>query len=349
MKTLVPPEYTDEERERIVTYLLALKKSQIQAFLDASGLAKTGTKIKLRKQIENCLEDGSLTYPAIVEYLDTVIPWGKQHVFLYNGLTGPIDNWKNATWLAEHLKKHGVSKYLNARLPLILPPSLRLSSIQHSSTVLRVTAIERREWWERNPEYDKQEKTDAGQKIALRAFIHHVARGLIAFEWNLIANTAFLQISQLPSGYHYEEAAASLTTLVKNWLDLTRFTQVDIRPAIKRLHELEEASTPEARSHGIDYCTLEGRRLSARSASARDSVLGEPVIDNAMSSVRQQGVGRNGNFYWLPATGDSATSNHLEDEVHIVLMGDRFRINFAKPNTEEVVRHVLARVRALSA
>ena len=349
MKTLETPEYTGEERERIVNYLLALKKRQIQAFLEANEVKKSGTKPSLRQRVEECLEDGTLAYPAIVQFLDTVAPWGKQHVYLFNGPTNSIDDWKNHAWLLGHLRQHRAAKYLNAHLPLILPASLKLSAIQHDSTRLRVTAVERREWWERNPDYDQQSKTDTGEQVALRAFIHHVDRGLIVFEWSLLANTAFLQITQLRGDAHYDEAKERFTILVQKWLDLTRFTQVNICPAIKRLHELEEAGTPEARSHGIDYCTLQGRRLSARSASSRDSVLGETVIDNAMSNVRNQGVGRNGNFYWLPGQNPGQAANPLVDEVHVVVVGNKGRINFTTPNTEGVVRHVLARIRALSA
>jgi hypothetical protein len=349
MKTLDSPEYTDEEREKIVNYLLALKKPQIQAFLEANDLPKSGTKHSLRERVEEALDDGTLTYSAIVECLDVVAPWGKQHVYLYTGPTTPIENWKNPTWLTNHLKQHKVGKYLNAHLPLILPSALKLSSIQHDVNRLRVTAVERRDWWERNPEYDQQAKTDEGEQVALRAFIHHVDRGLIAFEWNLVANTAFLQITQLHGDSRYEDARERFSVMVQKWLDITRFTPVNICPAIKRLHELEEAGTPEARSHGIDYSTLQGRRLSARSASSRDSVLGEPVIDNAMSNVRQQGVGRNGNFYWLSSHNPGHGGNPLTDEVHVVVVGNKGRINFPTPNTEEVVRHVLTRIRAHSA
>lgn len=348
IKNLPAPEYSEEEYEKIVDYLIALKKLKIQDFLEKFNISKTGNKSELRERIEETLDNGDISYRNIVDYIDVVAPWSKQHVILYDGPSESISKWKDPKWVTEHLKDNRVGKYLNARLPLILPTSLKISSIEHTDSYLRVTAVERHEHWERYSEYDKHEATPEGEDIELRAYLHLVTRGLVIFEWNLIANTAFLQISQLHSGSDYEKVVEKFSRLIKSWLDLSKFSLCDLRPVIKRLHELEEQSNPEARSHGIDYRTLQGRRLSGRSASVRDSVLGEPVIDNAMKEVRKKGVGHLGNFYWLPAESNSSHNNPLDEEVHIVIVGDKNRLNFTTPNSEGTVRYVLTRVRAFS-
>jgi len=170
----------------------------------------------------------------------------------------------------------------------------------------------------------------------------------VPFEWDLDANTAMLQITQLHKDALYEEVATEFFDLIGSWLDIRLFGLVDIRRAIRRLHELEANGRAEARSHGIHYRTLQGRRLSAHSPSPHDSVLGEAVIDQAMDNVGRTGVGHLGNFYWLTGLKPGPVPNPLEGDVHVIIVGDKSRINFPTPNTKDVVRYVLHRVRALS-
>ena len=246
------------------------------------------------------------------------------------------------------MSHHRLGKLFNARLPLILPEKLTLSSIMHADGRLRVTAVQRREYTERSPEHDKLTETVASEKITFKAYTHHLSRTLVAFEWDLNANAAMLQITQLHADTLYEKVAEDFSGLVGNWLDIRLVSAVDLRPVIRRLHELEGNGHGEARSHGIQYRSLQGRRVAAHSPSARDSVLGEAVIDHAMDSVGKSGVGHPGNFYWLAATNRGQVSNPLKGDVHVIIVGDKSRINFPAPNTEDVVRYVLHRVRALS-
>jgi hypothetical protein len=67
-----------------------------------------------------------------------------------------------------------------------------------------------------------------------------------------------------------------------------------------------------------------------------------------MDGVRKNGVGHLGNFYWLSGVKPGPAVNPLTHEVHVIIVGANSRINFATPNTEDVVRYVLQRVRAHS-
>lgn len=349
IKTFQSPVFTDDEQAQIVTDLLALKKTQIRDFLARNELPKSGTKEEIRGRIEDALSGGTLAFAQLVQFLDEVIPWGKQHVFLYKGPRSSIASWKKTDRLAKLLKQHRLGKYLNAKVPLALPKVMKVSSILHDGSRLRITAIKRREWWERNPDYDDATVTDEGDDVELRAFIHRVTRSLVAFEWDLVANTAFLQISQLPTGFRYEDVAEEFCDLIAGWLDISRFSIVDLRPAIKKLHELEEGRAGETRSHGISYRTLQGRRLEGKSASPADPLLGEAVIDAALGAVRNSGVGHLGNFYWLPRATANPNSNPLDAELHVTIVGSHNRINFPTPNVEQTIRYVLSRIRSHSA
>ena len=348
IKLLQPPEYTENERQALIDFVLALKKTYIQEFLRRIELPKSGTKPNLRERLQESLGEGRLTYEQVVDFLDSVAPWGKQHVFLYTGPRDDLVSWKDPNLLQQHLKRHHVGKFLNARLPLILPENLMLSSITHSDERLRITAIQKHDYTERAPEHDGEKETEDGATVILKAYMHHLSRTLVAFEWNLSANTAMLQITQLHRDTLYEEVAEEFFGLIGGWLDIKQFGLVDIRRVIRRLHEIERSGQPETRSHGIDYRTLLGRRLSARSPSPRDSVFGEDVIDNAMNRIAREGVGHLGNFYWLPGVQPGPVPNPLHSDVHVHIVADKSRINFPTPNSEDVVRYVLHRVRALS-
>jgi len=346
IKTLQSPVFTDDEQTQIVTDLLALKKTRIRDFLARSGLPKSGTKEDIRERIEGALSHGTLALSQLVQFLDEVIPWGKQHVLLYTGPRSTIASWKNTDWVSRLLKQHRLGKYVNGSLPLVLPEKMKISSILHDGTRLRITAIKKREWWERNPDYDGATVTDEGDDVELRAFVHHVTRSLVAFEWDLMANTAFLQVSQLPTGFRYEDVAEEFFDMIRGWLDIGRFSIVDLHPAIKKLLELEEAGAGETRSHGISYRTLEGRRFEGRSASPADPLLGEAAIDAALTAIRRSGVGHLGNFYWLPTTAANPDRNPLDAELHVIIVTSHNRINFPTPNVEQTTRYVLSRIRS---
>jgi hypothetical protein len=279
-----------------------------------------------------------------VQFLDRVIPWGKQHVYLFNGPQTPIAKWRDKDWLAKVLKKYRLGKYLNASLPIVMPDKIKLSSIFHDSKRLRITAVKRRDWWERDSDYDDTAITERGDDVELRAFVHRVTRSLVSFEWDLVANTAFLQISQLPRQNDYDEVADEFFGLIDKWLNRSQFSAVDLRRPITKLHELEEAGSGETRSHGINYRTLQGRRFEGKSASPGDPLLGEVAIDAALRAVRKSGIGHLGNFYWT-----SSNNGHvhvLDSDVHVIVVGFRNRINFPTPNNEETVRYVLSRIRS---
>jgi hypothetical protein len=347
IKLLGPPDYSAEEQQALIDFVLALRKSHIQDFLNQVELPKSGTKEDLRERLQEALDGGDLTYERLVDFLDSVSPWGKQHVFLYRGPGNDVQAWKDPDHVWGLLKQHRLGRLFNARLPLILPEKLTLSSVTHADGRLRVTAVEKRDYTERTPEHDEEKETESGDRITLKAHMHHLTRTLAAFEWDLNANVAMLQITQLQEDGDYEELAEQFTQLIKPWLDIKPFGAVDLRPVIRRLHEIEKNGQAETRSHGIDYRSLQGRRVSARSPNPRASVLGEAFIDDAMDSVRKNSVGHLGNFYWLADVKPGPAVNPLTGEVHLIIVGAKSRVNFPTPNSEDVVRYVLHRMRAL--
>ena len=339
--------YEAEELELLFTYVADLRKDVLQEFLASHDLLKTGSKAEVISRLQDAIEQRVLTYDALIALLDRVEPWSKQHVFLFGSPTDMVlDNWKDAAWVETHLKSNRVHKYLKAVVPLLLPESLRLSRIECDKTRLRVVSVERREGFEHIEEFDKEGLTKDGDEVTYKAFVRQVTRGLICFEWDLQANHAFLQISQLPSHESYDDAMTRFASLVSGWLPLANFPVLPVRGAILQFHKLDQLGQGSVRSHRVELAALDGRRISGSSASAQQSLKGNPAIDQAMSSVRDNGgVGHLGNFYLLPEAQNASNPIATDSDAHIMLLGNRDRLNFMTPQNESVVRYVLQRVR----
>ncbi|MGB8330488.1 MAG: hypothetical protein WCE62_10205 [Polyangiales bacterium] len=339
IKSLPPPEYAEEEKEALIDFVLALKKTHIQEFFRRVKLQRSGTKTDLRERLQEAFDAGDVSYERAVDFLDSIAPWGKQHVFLYSGPRGDLRPWKDPDLLLQHLKQHRVGKYFNTPLPLILPEVLTLSSIAHFDDKLRVTAVQKRAYTERAPQHDDVKVAEDGTQIVLRAYANHVTRTLVTFEWDLISNTAMLQITQLHGDRLYEQVAEEFSDLVSAWLDIEKlFDIVEIREVIKRLHDGERNGNAEARSHGYQYRTPHGRRLAAHSPSPRDSVLGEAVIDDAMEGIRRNGVGHLGNFYWLSDGSPRATPRRASHFSHRHSRSIRFSFRLKRSDERRIAR-----------
>jgi hypothetical protein len=350
LEELPAPDYSEEERSKIVEYLIELKADLIRDFADQFGILRSGTKSELRDRIQDRLDEGHLQYKDLVDFLDTIAPYGKQHVFLMDGPEAVIQNWRSLAYVETTLGRHKLTDYLNARLPLVLPAQLTLSSIRYlESRTLEVYAVERRDHWVREADKDESKTSEGNVEIQLRAYSHRISRGVVLFYWDLVSNTASLHISQLESGADYDKIATKFGDMIAKWLNLQTFARLELSTAIKNLNALERNGTPEARSRGAKYKTIAGRDISVQSPTPQDSIMGEPDIDNVLNRVITQGIGRIGNFYWLSASASPSHSNILERELHSVIVRDRQRINLTTPNRKEDIEYVLSRVRALSA
>lgn len=327
-----------------------LRKDDLASFLRSKELPRrSGTKEDLQERIEEAISDEELSYTDLVELLDTIEPWDKQHVYLFDGPVGAdLSMWRDTHRFEARLKQHRVAKTLGKTLPLALPAKLTITNIVHvAGKRLRVTAVERRDATERDEDRDPEDRVDDGTRVEFRAYVHFTTRGIIAFEWDLVANTAMLQISQLPTRFTYEDARRRFAETVEKWLDMTRFSPVDLSKSIRKFYDDAKESADGITSSGIDWATAQGRRLSGRSASSKQALLGEEgALDDSLENMRRNGAfGHAGNFFFSPAEPVSP-ADPLQERVHAhILAGDHQRVNFPTANTEEALRHVLQRIR----
>jgi hypothetical protein len=337
-----------EEQKALLTFLIALRLDRVREFLGGHQVARYGDRTELRERLQESLAAGTIQLVDVVDFLDEVEPWGKQHVFLYDGSDGLVEGWQDTDALSRRLGRAHVRELLNARLPLMLPEELTLSSIRvENSRYVTIAAVERRESSQRVPGQDRVEIDDAGQRVELRAYVRSVTRGLLIFRWDLLTNTASLHITQGDRPYDYQEAERRFSAIVQPFLAFDRFPRCDLHKVIAKIHALERSGKPEARSHRLSYRSRGGRTIQAASPTYRDSVTGETGIDDALTAIAGKSTGRLGNFYWLAGVSPTLTPNPLFEDLHMIVLANDSRINFMVPSSREYITYVLHRIRAL--
>jgi hypothetical protein len=79
-------EMSEEDREVLFDYLREIRNRDLVSFMrqeDISG--RSGGKDSLLESLAVALEGGDLDTDNLIELLDRVLPWAKQHVFLLKG------------------------------------------------------------------------------------------------------------------------------------------------------------------------------------------------------------------------------------------------------------------------
>ncbi|MBL4636427.1 MAG: hypothetical protein JKY56_21380 [Kofleriaceae bacterium] len=336
---------TKERLAQFVSCLAPFRRDHLQAFLDGHQLSRSGSKAQLLERIRDALLSENITEEDIFVFLGKVEPLDKQHVFLLAGPEGKLKSWTERSAFRKKLKSYPCAALLDAPLSLLLPSEMTLASIQHQDSSLEISAFCRRDTIDRRPDNDKV-AIENDETILYQAYHRTSSRGLIRFHWNFTSNTAILQVGQLPSRGNYEREMHTFAELVAPWLDLNLFSAIDLSRAISTFHALENTEEAETRSQEIDY-SVEGRRVSGKAATASDPLLGVAIVDHALSSFRQKGIGYAGNFYFQPTTSPTNPISEGQ-EVHVQILAEKDRVRFFTANTEEVFSYVLQRIRAAS-
>jgi hypothetical protein len=160
-----------------------------------------------------------------------------------------------------------------------------------------------------------------------------------------------VQAASLPQEKAQKALFEDFAALIAPWFPFDLFEPLDLRKAIKALHDDECSGLPcEARVQAVGYDDASGRKTSLRSASANQSVNGAaPQLQAAIDAVRASGKGSDGNFYFLPMAQGGPPNVPIGDEpVRVIVKARVGRLDFTKPLDRAELTHVLERVRVLA-
>jgi hypothetical protein len=312
----------------LLNMLFDHRKAVIQNFLKSRDRAFSGTWEKLRERVEGYLGDGSLRPEELVDLLDQVEGWGNQHIYLYEASNELIDRWKTEAKARAILRSRDKEPLFNRRLPLVLPASPQLSTVEWTPEGVRFVWVEKRVWRERAPDED----FNRGE-IEFTANRVRRARGIIAFDWDLVSGHAALLFQRLPSGNDYGTARRCFEVELEPLVKISKFEGVYISPAINALEK-----SGEVRHRQLEHATELGAKISFMSRARNVCALSDPALKKAREAVGDKLAGRHGNYYWPMPDSEKR-------EIHVKLYAKDQRLGIFGECSEPEVRYVLRCVR----
>jgi hypothetical protein len=323
-----------DETQFLLDSVMAQRAEHAKQLLGSAGLQKTGTKHDLRERLAEALSAGDLTPNHLVEVLDTVEAWGRQHVFLYVAPDKVPVHLKSVTGLQSTLKNIGWTVTVNAPASIIMPSQKEVRLVSLHSDRLRVEWVETRKWTERLPTLDRIESID-GEEIVFQANSKRYQRAISSFEWNFLAQTGELSIHRLPSGTRYDKEEEAFQAILKPLVDLENFEKIRMRKALTKLKD-----AAGIRERKTNYLAASGSKLSMQSSGRGTTIGAEPDLKEVRDLIKQSkkmGVAFL-NCFW-------EENGTLLQEVHTHIDGFDCRVGFLAQCTKESVTYVLSRIR----
>ncbi len=320
---------SDVDRKLLIEYVFGHRMAPIQGLLEQHGLAKSGKKEELKERVTKALDDGTIAAEALVAHLDHVEGWGNQHVYLYKSPPGEQKTWKKHVDVIQKLTDAGAEHLFNQTRPLVLPDEPTLSTVEWTIRRVRFVWVEKREWEMRLEDEDAEE-----DGILYKAYLPQVARGIMAFDWNLVSGEAALMIQRLPSGEQYDAIRADYEAELEKFIDIENFTRVRARRAIRKLEKAAEVLNRK-----VDHETRSGGKASFTSKGRKTDAYADKDLKKSRDALGGQTISILGNFYFRPK------AKRLDRNIHIKVYSKDQRIAIFGECTEEEVTYVLSRIR----
>lgn len=338
-----------EERAQLIDYVMSLRKDYVQRLLASLGLPRSGIMVDLRSRLERALDEQPARVGQVIEFLDDSEPWGKQQVELMKAPVKLVQKLSTPAKLQTALQGTDVEELLNSPKLLAMPSDMELINVSFGDGVLEVRAVESRVYFERDPMLDFEEQSAGGLEVRYRATVRRVSRGVIALRLRPSDRSAALHISQGDRSYDYSAARDTFAELISDVLDLDDLNTVDLRPAVAKLHEAEQAALQggppsPTRAHRLAIRLATGARVEVTSSSADTAMVGDSVIDSTVALAKSSGTGQLGNVYFVDLPGNPLSG---DDEIHAIIAAAEERVYIRNPSNKETVHYILDTVRGL--
>jgi len=339
-------------QELLLKHLAELRSDLVRDLMRENGIkGLSSTKDHLIELVKNELRDRRLSWDTLIAFLDRQEPNGKQRVLMYQAPVAQKDSYSVAA-LNDALEQAGHGELWNATVPIAAPEELELSSVRADDRgQVEILAIGRRRYRHRVRELEDQvAPPKAGMEVQLYEWVD--VRAWVRADLSTDTGALNLRAVLLPQDKVQRELFEDFVALISDWFPMDLFQPLDLRKAIKALHDDECAggAYSEARVQQVGYDDASGRKATIRSASASQSVNGAPPsYQAAIDAVRASGEGSDGNFYFLPTAGGGPPGCPIgKDPVRVIIKAGRGRLDFTKPHHRAELAHVLHRIRVLA-
>ncbi len=319
-------EYSYDELELLINFILSHKKEYIQQFLKERGLHYFYTKALLKDKIYEGIEKENFTKDELIELLDFIEEYGNQHIYLFRVADNYTKQMRNNSLIIKKLRKEGLEEVFNNNKPLLLPDAATICSIVHNSNIFKIKWVEKRTWKELI-----DEKIE-GDKL-IKTYQIHLKRGITTFRVNLITGDAELMIQRLPSGSNYRKAKEEYLKYLSKIFNVDTLSIVNLRSAITRIENSDEVERRQT-----NFETLSGGKASFKSKRQGTDYINDPYLKKARESMGQNVSAELGNFYWLP-------NDVLNRKIHTHIYSSDNRVGIFGECTQQEVDYVLSRIR----
>lgn len=322
-------------RESVLDLLLDHKLEFVRQFLADHSIARSGTIAELRDRIGAALDSRSISVVDITRLLNHIEGWGDQQVYLFQPSRGASREWQSEDRIRAALDAKGLGDLLNATHPLLLPPTLTLTSVIWTTAQLRLVWVKRRDWEQRDADLDTQDKD---KKIVWKAYHQRTSRAISAFDWDLTTGSAMLMLRSLPtSSNNYKPERDELFDAVNSIVDVQHLQPLNLKKAIANLDQ-----SKEVRRRQLHHQTTRGGGARFTSSARSQDTNSDPDLEKSRRALGAASYIRMGNFYWL------ASNPNLSSELHTTISASEGRISIMGEHPEGAVRHVIGRIRHFS-
>jgi hypothetical protein len=334
------------QRELLIEYLYTHKKIYLQNFFADKSLPYSYSKRVLKDKLSSYAQAGQQQLDDLINLLDKIEGWGRQHVYLYTAPSTLSAEWRQEEVVRRYLTRSGHEGLLNQKKTLILPDEPTLTSIEWTPDRVRFIWVEKRVWHDRDTTKDetiitRREKSDfIREQIVLRAYRVRLSRGLITFDWDLNTNHAMMLIQRLPRGNQYVSTRDTFEKALTSIFAINTFEKARVSRSLRSIENCDET-----RRHHMTFQSTHNRGTIAVTSPHKkyDVFSHDSVIERARNALDIDATGLLGNFYWKPVAGQLS----CEVYTHIYGIDDNDqRVGILAEHTEEDVRYVLSRIRA---
>jgi hypothetical protein len=333
------------ERDLLLRHLEALRSDLIRELLRAQAVKPLGTtKAETLERALSAINQGEISWDALVAYLDSIEPFGKQHVMLYE-TDGELTDWTEES-VATIIADAGLENLWQVNQPIAAPDEMQLSSIGVTDGQLEVYAISRRSYLKRRNDLDNTGTVD-NPDIETIAYERVPVRGWVRMVVDLGSGRVSIHMSQLGRKADYQMLLEDFLRLIETWFPVGGLETIDLGKAVKSLHEAWENGEYEASPQKLQYESPDGIQSSLSSSTRKQAVLGQAIgLDEAAKKMKETGAGAGANLYFQSSSeGAPAAQNPIDDPVHVEIVVSDGRINFRRPVRAEDLDYVMRRIR----